>query len=242
MKYAIEIESLHRSFGKVKAVNGLDLKIPKGCVFGLLGPNGSGKTTTIKMLCRLLRPDSGSAKVLGHDIKDRSYLSRTGYMPQETALYDDLSVHDNLRLFAGIHALPKKRFLDREEKVLRTVDLLERKDFPLSDLSGGQKHRISLAAAFIHEPEILFLDEPTVGVDPPLRARFWKNFDDLKEKGVTIVMSTHYMDEARNCDLIGMMREGTLIAYGTPDEIMKKTETKDLENAFLELVSGGVSS
>jgi ABC-2 type transport system ATP-binding protein len=235
----IEVNSLKKSFGKIKAVDGLDLTVEKGTVFGLLGPNGSGKTTTIKILCRLLKQDSGKASVLETDISDRSYLKRIGYMPQETALYEDLTVHDNLKLFAGIFGLDRETFRRREEEVLRAVDLLPRKDFPLTDLSGGQRHRISLAASMIHEPELLFLDEPTVGVDPPLRAKFWKNFHELKKSGVTIVMSTHYMDEARNCDKVGMMRAGKMIAEGTPRRIMERTGRDNLEDAFLDIVEGG---
>ena len=232
---AVEIIGLHKSFGKVKAVDGLDLTIEKGQVFGLLGPNGSGKTTTIKVLCGLLKKDKGEARVLGEKVRSRSYLPRIGYMPQETALYEDLTVGENLKLFAGIFGLKNSRFEQREKEVLELVDLYERKDFLLSNLSGGQKHRISLAASMLHSPEVLFLDEPTVGVDPPLRASFWRTFHDLKETGVTIIMSTHYMDEASNCDNIGLMREGKLIARGPPSKIMSDTGTSTLENAFLKL-------
>jgi ABC-2 type transport system ATP-binding protein len=238
---AISIKGLKKYYGNIRAVDGLDLEIPGGTVFGLLGPNGSGKTTAIKVLCGLLKADSGRARVLGTDLPEKSHLPRIGYMPQETALYEDLTVHDNLKLFAGIYGLSKDTFRRREEEVLRNVDLLRRRDFPLSDLSGGQKHRVSLAASMIHEPELLFLDEPTVGVDPPLRARFWRNFHSLKRSEMTIVMSTHYMDEARNCDTIGMMREGRLIAMGTPGEIMQSTGRDNLEDAFLDLVEGGSS-
>ncbi len=236
---AVKVNGLKKHYGKVIAIDGLDLSVPKGTVFGLLGPNGSGKTTTIKVLCGLLKPDAGSASVLGKDIKDRSYLTRIGYMPQETALYEDLTVHDNLKLFAGIYGLSRGRFKKREKEVLDMVDLFQRRDFPLSELSGGQRHRVSLAASMIHEPELLFLDEPTVGVDPPLRASFWNTFHGLKKKGVTIIMSTHYMDEARNCDIVGLMREGKRIAEGTPADIMRTTGMDNLEDAFLKIVQGG---
>jgi len=234
---AVEIKGLYKTFGKVKAVDGLDLVIEKGQVFGLLGPNGSGKITTIKVLCGLLKKDRGEAKVLGEKVRSRSYLTRIGYMPQETALYEELTVHENLKLFAGIFGLKNSQFKEREKEVLDLVDLYERRDFLLANLSGGQKHRISLATSMLHSPEVLFLDEPTVGVDPPLRATFWRTFHELKKNGVTIIMSTHYMDEASNCDNIGLMRDGRLIAKGPPSKIMTDTATTKLEDAFLKLAS-----
>lgn len=235
---AVEIEGLCKSYGKVKAVDGLDLKIKKGQVFGLIGANGSGKTTTIKILCGLLKPNKGRADVLGRKAGDPSYLPEIGYMPQETALYEELTVHENLKLFAGIYGLKRSDFLRREKEVLEMVNLLDRIDFPLADLSGGQKHRISLAASMIHSPGLLFLDEPTVGVDPPLRAGFWKTFGDLTSSGVTILMSTHYMDEAVNCDSIGMMRQGRIIAQGRPADIIRDAGAENLEDAFLKLTAG----
>lgn len=231
----VEAKGLRRSFGKVVAVDGLDLQVRKGEVFGLLGPNGSGKTTLIRILCGLLKADRGEASVLGERAGSRSYLKRTGYMPQEIALYEDLTVHENLKLFGGIYGMKKDEFRARERELLTMVDLYDRKDFVLSALSGGQKHRISMAAAMVHSPELLFLDEPTVGVDPPLRVKFWSTFRKLKEQGRTIIMSTHYMDEARNCDRIGMMRDGKLIALGTPDSVMRETGSTSLEEAFLRL-------
>ncbi|MBN1390376.1 MAG: ABC transporter ATP-binding protein [Candidatus Thermoplasmatota archaeon] len=231
----VEVRGLRRSFGKVRAVDGLDLEVRKGEVFGLLGPNGSGKTTLIRILCGLLKADRGEATVLGESVGSRSYLMRTGYMPQEIALYEDLTVHENLKLFCGIYRVGKDELMEREREVLTMVDLYDRRGFVLSTLSGGQKHRISLAVAMVHSPELLFLDEPTVGVDPPLRAHFWDTFRKLKEEGRTVIMSTHYMDEAMNCDRIGMMRNGKLIALGTPVDIMRRTGSDSLEDAFLKM-------
>jgi ABC-2 type transport system ATP-binding protein len=235
----VVIDGLYKRFGKVKAVDGLDLKIGKGQVFGLIGANGSGKTTTIKILCGLLKPDRGSATVLGRKAGDPSYLPEIGYMPQETALYEELTVHENLKLFAGIYGLKRADFKRRERKILEMVNLMDRIDFPLSDLSGGQKHRISLAASMIHEPSLIFLDEPTVGVDPPLRAVFWKTFRELTSSGVTILMSTHYMDEAVNCDSIGMMRQGKILVEGDPADIIRDAGVENLEAAFLKLTMKG---
>jgi ABC-2 type transport system ATP-binding protein len=171
-------------------------------------------------------------------VKKRGYLKHVGYMPQETALYEDLTIHENIGMFGGIHGMKNDELRKREDEVLSMVDLLERKDFLLSSLSGGQRHRVSLAVSMVHSPELLFLDEPTVGVDPPLRSNFWSTFRDLRKTGRTIVMSTHYMDEALNCDRIGMMRRGRIIALGTPTEIMGRTGTGTLEDAFLALVKG----
>lgn len=240
---AVEIRSLRKSFGKVKALDGLDLDIETGQVFGIIGPNGSGKTTAIRILCGLLKADGGGATVFGHEAGSRKYLPRIGYMPQEAALYEDLTMEESLKLFARVHGISKREFKENEKKVLEMVDLYDRRDFLISELSGGQKHRISLAASMIHSPDLLFLDEPTVGVDPPLRARFWNTFNELKRSGVTIVMSTHYMDEAKNCDRIAMMRMGRVITQGSPDLIMRRTKTENLENAFLYMVQGeGVMS
>jgi ABC-2 type transport system ATP-binding protein len=232
---AVEIKGLTKAFGKIKAADSLDLTVGTGTIFGLLGPNGCGKTTAIKMLLGLVRPDSGEAKVLGRNPGDRGSLHEVGYMPQETAMYEELSVGENLKLFAGIHDLTGKEFLKREDEVLGLVNLRDRRDAVLSTLSGGQRHRVSLAASMIHSPKLLFLDEPTVGVDPPLRANFWKTFRGMRDKGVTIVMTTHYMDEAVNCDLIAMMRDGRIIAKGTPAEIMTRNSAQSLEDAFLKL-------
>ena len=235
----VEIRGLEKSFGKVRAVNGLDLTIRKGEVFGLLGPNGCGKTTTIRILCGLTKPDRGECRILGSDLRKGNHLDQIGYMPQETALYEDLTVSENLRLFSGIYGLKKNEHKKIEEELLDLVDLLDRRDFTLANLSGGQRHRVSLVASMIHSPRFLFLDEPTVGVDPPLRAGFWKMFCRLKSEGKTILITTHYMDEARNCDRIGLMRAGRLIATGTPREIMRSTDTKNLEDAFLRLSGKG---
>ncbi len=232
---AVEVKGLSKSYGNIIAVSGLDLTVETGEIFGLLGPNGCGKTTTIKMLLGLVGPDSGAAEVLGIPVGKKGSLDGVGYMPQETALYEELTVRENLRLFAGVHGLSGKEYEVKEKEVLDLVDLGNRKGSVLSTLSGGQRHRISLAVSLLHSPRLLFLDEPTVGVDPPLRAKFWRTFREKARSGMAIVMTTHYMDEANNCDRIAMMRDGRVIAQGTPASIIERTHSRTLEGSFLSL-------
>ncbi len=231
----LECRDLRKTFGDLVAVNGVGFTIAPGETYGLLGPNGAGKTTAIKLLCGLLKPTSGEAHIFGKRVPDRNILPQIGYMPQETALYLELSVHHNLALYGELYGLSGKRIAEREKELLRFIALERWKDAPVANLSGGMKHRVSLACSMIHEPELLFLDEPTVGVDPELRASFWEYFSALKQAGVTIVLTTHYMDEAQHCDKIGLVRQGKLIAEGTPGDITRQTNTANLEDAFLAL-------
>ncbi|MDH4123058.1 MAG: ABC transporter ATP-binding protein [Thermoplasmata archaeon] len=236
--YAITIEKLRKEFDGLVAVNDFNLRIRKGVTYGLIGPNGSGKTTTIKMLMGLLRPTAGRATILGEAVPIKDKLPCIGYMPQDMAVYFDMSVHENLQLFSELYSVDKEIFEKREEELLKVVGLEERADSLVSQLSGGMRHRLSLACTLIHDPEILFLDEPTVGVDPELRVGFWGYFRKLKESGKTVVMTTHYMDEAMRCDVIGMMRAGRLIAQGSPKGLIEKSSTKNLEDAFLVFSRG----
>jgi ABC-2 type transport system ATP-binding protein len=231
--YTVRTEHLRKEFDGLVAVDDLNLRVKKGILYGMIGPNGSGKTTTIKMLMGLQRPTKGGCSILGECVPIRENIARVGYMPQEMAVYNDLSIHENLQLFAELYSVPKDVFAKMEKDLLAMVDLSDRRDSAVSQLSGGMKHRVSLACTLVHDPEVLFLDEPTVGVDPELRAGFWTYFGRLKERGKTIVMTTHYMDEASRCDAVGMMRAGRLIAEGTPDELMAETSTDNLEDAFL---------
>lgn len=234
MEYVIETDHLCKKFGKFTAVDELTLEVHKGEIYGLLGPNGAGKTTVIKMLCSLLTPTSGEAYIFKKKMPDKSIAPLIGYMPQETALYLGLTVHQLLQFYGEIFELDKNTIKERENTLLSFVDLEKWKKSLISTLSSGMRHRISLACALIHEPSLLFLDEPTVGVDPELRVSFWEHFRTLKEKGVTILITTHYMDEAQHCDTIGFMRRGELIAEGPPQELLKKTGTNSLEDAFVE--------
>jgi ABC-2 type transport system ATP-binding protein len=231
------IETLHltKSFGKFTAVDQLNLTIYKGEIYGLLGPNGSGKTTIIKLLCGLLRPTKGSAKIFNQSVPCKSLMSQIGYMPQESALYLDNTVMENLMFFAGIYGMNKEQFSRRAHEMLTFVDLQKWSHGLVSTLSGGMKHRLSLACALIHEPTLVFLDEPTVGVDPELRATFWGYFESLTQKGITVIITTHYMDEADHCSRVGLLRRGHLIADGRPEELKQRTNTRSLEEAFLRL-------
>ena len=230
---AIHAHKLRKVYDELVALDDLDLRIPKGILYGMIGPNGSGKTTTIKLLVGLLNATSGKATVLGERVPISDNIQKIGYMPQEMAIYTDLTVHENLELFSELYSTDKETFGKREKELLSVIDLYNRKDSLVSQLSGGMRHRVSLACSLIHDPEVVFLDEPTVGVDPELRVGFWKYFAELKARGKTVVLTTHYMDEAVRCDLVGMMRLGKLIGEGTPKELMEKTSTNDLESAFL---------
>jgi len=236
---AITVRGLVKEFDGLRAVDNLDLTIENGEVYGLLGPNGAGKTTVIRILVGLIRPTSGDARVLDRPAGEKELAKRTGYMPQEIALYDTLTVEENLDLFANLYEMERGRIEQRKLEVLRFVALEDRRNSIVYQLSGGMRHRASLAVALLHEPELLFLDEPTVGVDPELRAGFWENFGRLKTSGKTVIITTHYMDEARHCDRVGLMHRGRLVAEGPPDEVVARAGARDLEEAFLKLASTG---
>jgi ABC-2 type transport system ATP-binding protein len=236
-EYVIETSSLTKKFGDFIALDNLNLNIRKGEVYGLIGPNGAGKTTTIRLLCGLVKYNSGEAFVLGKRIPNNTIASKIGYMPQETALYEGLSVKQNMKFFGEIFSLNKTSINERIDDLLKFIDLEKWKEELVGNLSGGMKHRVSLACTLIHEPDILFLDEPTVGVDPELRVSFWEYFNNLKEKGTTILITTHYMDEAKHCDRIGFMKSGRLIAEDDPLKILETSGKTSLEDAFLEYSS-----
>jgi len=221
--YAIETQNLTKIFGKFKAVDNINLKIRKGEIFGFLGPNGAGKTTTIRMILGLIKPTYGSVRVFGIDVAKnrREVLKITGYMPQRFSLYEDLTVEENLRLYASLYQLNRHYINERVEELLEELQLKEFRDRLAGKLSGGMKQRLALAVALVHYPKLLIVDEPTAGVDPPIRRYFWKKFRELKEKGVTILVTTHYMDEAENCDRLALINRGRLIAEGSPLEIKR---------------------
>jgi len=236
MTMPIETQQLHKHFGALRAVDGIDLTVQPGEIYGLLGPNGSGKTTLIRLLVGLLRPTAGLAVVLGHAMPNKATLSQVGYMTQAGALYDDLTVRENIDFFAAMCGGVDRA---RVDEVIALVDLDERAGSLVRTLSGGMKQRTSLACALAHRPRLLLLDEPTVGIDPQLRAVFWSYFRRLADDGVTLVISSHVMDEAERCDRLGLLRQGRLLAEGSVSELRAQAGTATLEEAFLHFAEGG---
>jgi ABC-2 type transport system ATP-binding protein len=234
---AVVTRGLTKRFGSLVAVDGLDLAIRQGEVFGLLGPNGSGKTTTIRMLCGLMQPTAGSATVVGFDIgrQAEQIRRRIGYMSQRYGLYDDLTVEENLRFYAGIYGLKGAERSRRIEELLDDLDLRARVKQLAGTLSGGWKQRLSLACAIAHRPAMLFLDEPTSGVDPASRRLFWQKIYALASQGTTILVTTHYMDEAERCQRLAFLSRGHLIALGTVTEVLAQAGQPTIEDVFIEL-------
>jgi ABC-2 type transport system ATP-binding protein len=236
--YAVEVQGITFGYTKTKIIDNLSIVIPTGTTFGMMGPNGAGKTTLIKLMIGLLKPDSGTIKVLcKNPSQELSY--SIGYMPQLPSLYSELTVEQNIDFFANIYGLKdKKQRRSQVEKAIKLVDLYPRRREQISRLSGGMKQRVSLACSIVHNPPLLFLDEPTVGLDPMLRVAFWDYFNDLTSKGHTLVISSHTMDDAAHCDQLGLMREGKVIALDSPSELRKATGRKGatLEDAFLYFI------
>ena len=217
----IVCDRLTKKFGDFTAVDSLDLTVRRGQIFGFLGPNGSGKTTTIRMLCGVIAPTSGSATVLGHDVvrESEQVRKRIGYMSQKFALMEDLTVDENLRFYAGVYDIRGEQFAERRDYVLDMADLRGRENELTGNLSVGWKQRLALGAATIHDPELLFLDEPTSGVDPTARRQFWELLYDLAARGVTLFVTTHYMDEAAHAHRLAFIYDGRIIAEGSPESI-----------------------
>lgn len=236
--YAIITRNLTKKFGDLAAVNCLNLKVPRGKIFGVLGPNGCGKSTTIRMLCGVIRPTSGTAKVLGYDVISEAELIKqnTGYMSQKFSLYQDLTVQENMEFYAGIYSLSSKEAKKRISRLKEITNLQGKEKTLVSSLSGGWKQRVALCCALIHDPKLLVLDEPTAGVDPVSRRIFWKIIHQLAESGVTVLVTTHYMDEAETCHTIAFLFSGRLLACDSPHKLTEAFEVKTLEEAFLMLV------
>ena len=236
---AVTVETRHltRRFGSTVAVRDLNLTIAKGEVFGLLGPNGSGKTTTIRMLCGLIAPSEGTAIVAGVDVVQSPDLikEKIGYMSQRFGLYEDLTVAENMDFYGGIYGLEGAGRRGRIAEVVKFLGLDRRLPQMAGTLSGGWKQRLALACALMHGPAVIFLDEPTAGVDPAARRGFWTTINALASQGTTVIVTTHYMDEAAQCWRVALLSQGHLIALGTPDEVAKQVGGKTLEDAFIIL-------
>jgi ABC-2 type transport system ATP-binding protein len=243
MNLAIDCQGLGKRFGTYTAVQGVTFQIPPGTILGFVGPNGAGKTTIIRMLCGVLLPTEGQATVLGFDVltQPEEIKQRIGYMSQKFSLYEDLTVGENLNFYAGVYSLRGKIARAEKTRVIELIDLGDRTSQLVSSLSGGWKQRVALACALLHNPQLLILDEPTSGVDPVSRRVFWDLIHQLAKEGMTVLVSTHYMDEAATCDFLGFVFYGRLIAFGSPEE-MKKREAKDnLDDLFIYYVENEAS-
>ena len=229
----VEVRNLEKRFGAFRAVAGITFSVRRGEIFGFLGPNGAGKSTTIRMLCGLLTPTAGAGRVAGFDIvRDTERIkTRIGYMSQKFSLYDELTVEENIDFYSGIYRLPRARKADRKAWVLEMAGLKEHRRAPTGTLSGGWKQRLALGCAILHEPPILFLDEPTSGVDPNSRRQFWDLIYSLAERQVTVFVTTHYMEESEYCDRLGIIYRGELIALGTPRDL----KTEHMPEAVIEI-------
>ena len=236
MPDCIILENINHRFGDRQVLAGINLAIPPGLIYGLLGPSGCGKTTTVKIMAGILEAFSGSVHVLGEAMPRLSLMNRLGYMAQSDALYTSLTAEENLAFFCALYGMKRKK--ERILEVMALVNLTGDLSKTVAAYSGGMKRRLSLAIALLHEPELLILDEPTVGIDPVLRKNIWDALYGMARKGMAIVVTTHVMDEAEKCHRLAMMREGRLIAEGTPEEIRKSIGASTLEEAFIRYGTG----
>jgi len=237
-RLAVEVDKVSFHYHKLKALNDLSLRVPEGVSFGLLGPNGAGKTTLIRLLVGLLKQKSGNVRIMGK-APSRKNACLIGYMPQLPSLYMELSIKQNVDFFSRIYRMGDEAGRrEKVEEVIRLVDMWPRRNDSLLKLSGGMKQRVSLACAIVHNPPLLLLDEPTVGLDPELRVHFWEYFAMLNQQGTTIIISSHTMDDAAHCDYLAFMRDGRVIALGSPDELRQASDNPGatLEEAFLYFI------
>ncbi|PIP18783.1 MAG: multidrug ABC transporter ATP-binding protein [Candidatus Omnitrophica bacterium CG08_land_8_20_14_0_20_41_16] len=227
---AVRVEKLEKKFGDFTAVDRISFEVKKGEIFGFLGPNGAGKSTTIRMLCGILTPTSGIGNVSGYDINRQQELIKQniGYMSQKFSLYEDLTVEENIDFYSGIYKVPKKVRKAREDWIIKMAGIEAFRSHLTGTLSGGWKQRLALGCALIHEPKIIFLDEPTSGIDPIARNNFWKLIKEMAKQGVTVFVTTHYMDEAQNCDRLAFIYRGDIIAIGTPEGLKAECMKEDV--------------
>jgi ABC-2 type transport system ATP-binding protein len=242
-EFEVDVKDLEKRFGPFVAVNRISLSVRKGEIFGFLGPNGAGKSTTIRMLCGLISPTSGSGRVGPYDIITEAEKIKgiIGYMSQKFSLYTDLTPDENVRFYLGIYNVPRASWKERTDWVMDMTRLGEMRERLTGDLAPGWRQRLALGCALLHRPEVLFLDEPTAGVDPLTRRRFWEFIRQLSAEGITVFVTTHYMDEALNCDRIVMINAGTIVACGSPAGIIQREfpgdPDADLNDAFVKLMS-----
>jgi len=229
----VVVDQLVKQFGKLRAVDNLSMNIRAGETFGLIGPNGSGKTTLIRMLVGLILPTSGTIQIMNERVPSSKIAAQMGYMTQLSALYLDLTARENMQFFCNVYGLRGKEQKQRIMEMLERVELADRANDVVGKFSGGMKQRLSLACALVHHPTIALLDEPTVGVDPELRRSFWDYFAQLNSEGVTIIVSTHHLDEALRCERLGLMRNGVLLVQDSPQEVLRQSGQHDMEEAFM---------
>lgn len=236
--YAVQTEKLSKRFGKFEAVKNLDLAVPEGEIFGFLGANGAGKTTAIRMLCGLLLPSSGTGKVAGFDIlkENEKIKQRIGYMSQRFSLYDDLKLAENIEFYGGVYGLPRNVLLAKRLELLRELDLTAQADMVTRALPLGYKQRLALGCALLHDPKIIFLDEPTGGVDPEARRNFWDLIYAMAQRGKTVFVTTHYMDEAEYCNRVSIMYAGEIIAMDSPQALKHEYSKASMQEVFIHLV------
>ncbi|CAN7505262.1 ABC transporter ATP-binding protein [Paenibacillus sp. LjRoot56] len=237
---AIQVQGVSKQFGEKTVLKDITLAVPRSQIFGLLGPSGSGKTTLVRMIAGIDAPTNGQVTVLGQKMPQLAMLSQIGYMAQSDALYTELTAQENLAFFAALYGLKGAKCKQRIQAVMELVDLSDHLKKQVSNYSGGMKRRLSLAISLLHEPSILILDEPTVGIDPVLRKSIWQELTNLSLNGTTILLTTHVMDEADKCHQLGMIRDGSLTAIGTPEELKHATSSSTIEEAFL--VYGGAKA
>lgn len=247
LEYAVTVESLEKRFGNFQAVNKVSFEVKRGEIFGFLGPNGAGKSTTIRMLCGIIAPTAGKATVIGFDVfkESEQIKAHIGYMSQKFSLYEDLTVEENIDFYSGIYQISAEQKIERKEWVIKMAGLDEHRNSLTAVLAGGWRQRLALGCALLHKPPVIFLDEPTSGVDPISRRSFWDLIYQLASEGVTIFVTTHYMDEAEYCDRLAMIYRGELVAIGTPDELKQRHMNDDILNlectdpfAMLQAVKG----
>ena len=231
-EYAVTVENLEKRYGDFQAVNKVSFQVKRGEIFGFLGPNGAGKSTTIRMLCGIIVPTAGKATVIGFDVfkESEQIKAHIGYMSQKFSLYEDLTVEENIDFYSGIYQIPADQKIERKEWVIKMAGLEDHRSSLTSVLAGGWRQRLALGCALLHKPPVIFLDEPTSGVDPISRRNFWDLIYELAAEGVTVFVTTHYMDEAEYCDRLAMIYRGELVAIGTPDEMKTRYMSADILN------------